>query len=355
MEFGILLNLENPNEWEVPMTEVWRESIYQVELAEDLGYDSLWITEHHFDSDWFPSSFVVCGAVAARTTAIRLGQSVTILPLYHPVQVAENAAVVDVLSGGRFSLGVGVGYVPEEFDTFQIPRRERGARMDEGLEVLKGCLSQPAFGFQGRFYQFDPVELWPHPVQRPHPPIWVAAVVAKAAERAGRHGCHLDGTGDPGLMRIYDAALVENGYEPKRFGRATFRIVHIAESREKAWASCAAHVRHKMAGYAARYQKLPDYKTGVFQGRKGGAYGLDAIPTATELTELALENKVSFFGAPFLVGTVDDVIKGIEKAEQDGVTHMRLWMQISGIDPRKTRKSMRTFAREVLPVFRRDL
>ena len=352
MEFGIYLSFENPKEWELPLTEVCRESLYQVQLAEELGYDSVWLTEGHFDPDWFPSTFVLCGAIAERTTTIRFGQSVTILPLFNPVQVAENAAVVDVLSGGRFSLGVGGGFAHEEFATFQIPRLERGARMEEGLEILKGCLTHPTFGYSGKYYQFEPIDFWPRPVQRPHPPIWAAAMVPKTARRAARHGCHLDGSGDPELMRIYDETLVQNGYDPKDFGKATFRMVHIADSREKAWAECAPHVRHKMAGYSEKYKILPDYETGIFKGREGGAFGLDTIPSATELAELALAGKVHFFGAPFLIGTVDDVIREMEEAEQNGVTLMRLWMKFGGIDPKKTRNSMRTFAREILPLFR---
>jgi alkanesulfonate monooxygenase SsuD/methylene tetrahydromethanopterin reductase-like flavin-dependent oxidoreductase (luciferase family) len=352
VEFGIYLNLENPTEWEVPLAEVCRESLYQAELAEDLGYDSVWVTEGHFDPDWFPSTFVLCGAIAARTTTIRLGQSVTILPLFHPVQVAENAAVVDVLSGGRFSLGVGVGFANEEFETFQIPRLERGPRMEEGLEILRGCLTHATFGYSGKYYQFDPIGVWPRPVQQPHPPIWAAAMIPKTARRAARHGCHLDGSGEPELIRIYDETLVANGYDPKDFGRATFRLVHIAASKEQAWTECAAHVRHKMAGYAAKYSQLSDYKTGIFKGKEGGAYGLDTIPSTTELIELALDGKVNFFGAPFLIGTVDDVIRGMQEAEQDGVTLMRLWMQFGGLDPRKTRDTMRTFCRDILPLFK---
>lgn len=354
MEFGVYLSLENPKDWSVASPEVVREWLYQVELAEDLGFDSVWLTEGHFDPDWFPASFVLCGAIAARTTMIQLGQSVTILPLFHPVQVAEDAAVVDVLSDGRFSLGVGVGFANEEFATFQVPRPERGARMEEALEILKGCLTQPSFGYTGEYYQFEPVGVWPRPVQRPHPPIWAAAMVPKTARRAARHGCHLDGSGDAELNRIYDDALVEYGFDPKKFGRATFRIVHIAESRERAWAECAAHVRHKMTGYAAKYSQLSDYKTGVFKGKEGGAYGLETIPPVSELAQLAVEGKVNFFGAPFLVGTVDDVMRGMVQAQQDGVTLMRLWMQFGGLDSRKPRNTMRTFAREILPLFRHD-
>ena len=352
MEFGIYLSFENPPEWEGSLAKICQESLDQVQLAEALGYDSAWVTEGHFDPDWFPASFVLCAAMAARTTTIRIGQSVTLLPFYHPVQVAENAAAIDVLSGGRFNLGVGVGFANDEFDTFQIPRLERGPRMEEGLEILKGCLTQSRFGYSGKFYQFEPINFWPPPVQRPHPPIWAAAMVPKTARRAARFGCHLDGSGEPHLMRIYDEALVENGYDPRDFGRATFRIVHIADSKEQAWAECADHVRHKMAGYAERYSKLSDYKTGIFKGKKGGAFGLDTIPSATELVEFALADKVHFFGAPFLVGTVDDVIEGMKQAEQDGVTLMRLWMRFGGLPSSLARRSMHRFAEEVMPLFR---
>ena len=351
MDFGVYFALENPEQWQVPTTEVWQDVMSQMQLAEDLGYDSIWIAEHHFDRDWFPSSSTLCGAIAAVTHRVKFGQSVTILPLYHPVQVAENAAVADILSNGRFQLGVGVGYVPEEFATFGIPRGERGSRMEEGLEIIKGCFLNESFSYNGRHYKIDKVKLWPRPVQKPHPPIWMATVSPKSAERAARQECNYNGPANPEMISVYDEALRRYGRDPKDFARAAFLVTYIAETREKAWEDCAPHVLQKMAGYAARYRTLPDYRSGAFQGMEGGGFGLETLPFANELSELAMAGKVHFLWSPFLVGTVGDVIQGLEAVGKMGINLVHLWMQIGGIDPRKTRNSMRIFAKEVMPHF----
>ena len=349
MDFGIYLAFENPKDWEVPTTEVCAEALSQVVLAEELGYDTVWIAEHHFGQDWFPSSFTLLGAMAALTHQIKLGQSVTILPLYHPVHIAENAAVVDVLSNGRFQLGLGLGYHVEEFSAFGIPRRERVSRMEEGLEIIKGCFLNEMFSFEGRHYKFDEVNLWPRPVQKPHPPMWVAAVAPKAAERAARFGCHLSATStDPEVFRAYDDTLRDYGRDPKDFNKSSNQVMYVAETREKAWYDYAPHLHQRMAGYAVEYEFSPE----IFKGKEGGAFGMETMPSPSELAELSGTGKVNFFGGPLLVGTVEDVMQGVEEAENAGVTHLQLWMQIGGIDPRKTRNSMRLFANEVMPHFK---
>jgi len=353
MDFGLMFAFENPKEWEVPTTEVCRETLSQIVLSEELGYDTVWLAEQHFDRDWLPCSFTIFGAIAAQTHEIKLGQSVTILPYHHPLQIAEEAAIVDVLSNGRFQLGLGLGYLVELFDAFGIPRRERASRMEEGLEIIKGCFLNDPFSFEGQHYKFHDVSLWPKPVQKPHPPIWVGAVVPKAAERAARHGCHLAG-GSPEAFQAYDQTLRRNGMDPKDFNKAGYRVVHIAETREQAWEYCAPHILHRMARYAAEYKTIPDYKTGIFEGKEGGAFGVETLPSSSELPELAKAGKINFFGDPFLVGTVEDVIQGVEEAKKEGLTHLQLWMQIGGIDPRKTRNSIRLFAKEVMPLFRND-
>jgi alkanesulfonate monooxygenase SsuD/methylene tetrahydromethanopterin reductase-like flavin-dependent oxidoreductase (luciferase family) len=128
MDFGILLPFRNPAQWHAPITKLYDEHIEEAVLAEELGYEHVWTTEHHFyDDAWSPSLLPILAAIAQRTSRIRLGTFIIILPFHHPVRVAEDAATVDILSKGRLDLGLGQGYVVSEFESFRIPARARGA------------------------------------------------------------------------------------------------------------------------------------------------------------------------------------------------------------------------------------
>ena len=141
-------------------------------LAEELGYDHVCTTEHHFyDDAWSPSLLPILSAIAQRTRRIRLGTFIIILPFHHPVRVAEDAATVDILSKGRLDLGVGQGYVVSEFESFRIARNQRGGRVEEGVELIRRCFTEENFSFDGKYYQMKNVNLTPKPVQKPYPPI----------------------------------------------------------------------------------------------------------------------------------------------------------------------------------------
>ncbi|MGZ6213252.1 MAG: LLM class flavin-dependent oxidoreductase, partial [Candidatus Binataceae bacterium] len=152
MDFGILLPFRNPPQWHRPITEVYDEHLQEAVLAEELGYDHVWTTEHHFyDDAWSPSLLPILSAIAQRTSRIRLGTFIIILPFHHPVRVAEDAATVDILSKGRLDLGVGQGYVVSEFDSFRIPRSQRGGRVEEGVELIRRCFTEENFCFDGKY------------------------------------------------------------------------------------------------------------------------------------------------------------------------------------------------------------
>ena len=138
MDFGLLLSFRNPPPGRVPFTEIYRKHFDIAALAEDLGYGTIWLTEHHFiDDGYAPSLLPIAAAIAARTRRIRIGTFVILLPLHNALRIAEDAATVDIISNGRFDLGVGQGYRIPEFVGFDIPRRERGPRLEEGAEVIR--------------------------------------------------------------------------------------------------------------------------------------------------------------------------------------------------------------------------
>jgi alkanesulfonate monooxygenase SsuD/methylene tetrahydromethanopterin reductase-like flavin-dependent oxidoreductase (luciferase family) len=153
------------------------------ELAEELGFDSVWLTEHHFAADgYLPSVLPIAAAVAARTRRITIGTAAILAPFHHPLRLAEDAAVVDQLSGGRLILGLALGWREEEFRGFRIQMSERAGRLEETVAVLRLAWSGARFSFTGRHFEFDRVRVTPSPA---HPiRIWIGAGSPRSIERA---------------------------------------------------------------------------------------------------------------------------------------------------------------------------
>ncbi|HEX2056554.1 MAG TPA: LLM class flavin-dependent oxidoreductase, partial [Nitrospiraceae bacterium] len=148
------------------------ETLRECERAEAAGFDSIWLGEHHNNRVLYPAPLVGLAAIASRTSAILLGTGVLLLPLHHPVTIAEEGAMVDVISGGRLILGVGAGYAPEEFAAFGSPLKERGSRLEESASLLQRLWTETNVSHHGRHYHVDNATVTPRPVQRPRPPIW---------------------------------------------------------------------------------------------------------------------------------------------------------------------------------------
>jgi probable F420-dependent oxidoreductase len=344
MNFGLILTGGNPPPWTVPAPRLYSTVMHQAVLAEELGYDNVWTAEHHGTDEYHSAQFPVLAAIAARTSRIRIGTYIVILPLYHPLQVAEEAATLDALSDGRFDLGVGQGYVVSEYAAYNVPRKERPARMEEGLAIIRGLWEQEQFSYEGKHFKIAPISLRPRPAQK-RLPIWVAGLTEKAIDRAARYGCHFAGAGAAAGMHLYDASLKRHGYDPKQFHKGALRMVHIADTRERAWEEAAPHVHHQMAIYTKNLDDAGDFKW------SGGYFGVDPLPPPEKLSTA---QGLHFFGAPFIIGSPEDAISEIERSRAEtGTTHLVMWMQIGGMDPRLTEHSIRLFAKEVMPHFRR--
>jgi alkanesulfonate monooxygenase SsuD/methylene tetrahydromethanopterin reductase-like flavin-dependent oxidoreductase (luciferase family) len=161
----------------------------EIALAEELGYEAFFLAEHHFhEYGIVPSPSTVLAAAAARTERIGLGVAVSVLPFHNPLLAAEEYAVLDQLSGGRVVLGVGSGYLRHEFDGFGIGPWEKRARFDEALEVLTTAWRGQEFSFHGLYHHVSDTRIAVTPVQRPHPPLWVAILRAEAARHVGAQG-----------------------------------------------------------------------------------------------------------------------------------------------------------------------
>ncbi len=344
MNFGLLFPFRNPPQAQVPFPELYRKHFDLAVKAEELGYDTVWLTEHHFvDDGYSPSLLPIAAAVATRTKKIRIGTFVLLLPLHNALRVAEDAATVDIISNGRLDLGLGQGYRVDEFIGFNLPRKERGARLEEGVEVIRRAWTEKNWSCDGNFNKLTNITVIPNVVQQPHPPIWLAARGPKSIARAARNGYHLMGTGGVDQQQIYDAALQEHGKRPQDYHIAQFRAVFVASKRDKAWDDAEAGVHYMMTCYGRWFTQAHDLPGDT-------AYGVDIPP----IGQLRQSDTAQLFGEPLIVGTPDDAIRMIEDYQQRSrFTHLVMAMPLPGVEPRKIQKSMELFAKEVIPHFHR--
>lgn len=169
-------------------SDPFRETYDLAVIAEESGFDTATIGHHHFLPGNMSDPLTFLATVAARTGTLRVGTGIFQLPIHNPVRVAEQVATIDQLSAGRVSLGVGLGWWQLEYQVHGSNFRERGARMEEALEILRLVWTQEDTAYDGRFWSFPALTVYPRPVQRPHPPLWVAGVADAAVERAARLG-----------------------------------------------------------------------------------------------------------------------------------------------------------------------
>ncbi len=212
--------------------------IAEAKLAEEAGFDSCFFGEHHQDQDGFlPSPLIVATAVAANTRKLRVGTSVILLPLHNPLQVAEDVLTLDIVSKGRVTLGVGLGYQAADFQAFDIPINERVSRLEEGVAVIRGAWSNEPFSFHGKHYQLDNIHVRPAPFPKPSPPLWIGASNPPGARRAGKLADGFVSTPSTGLeattalVNGYREAAIAAGREPQV---VLMRDAWVASSRAEA-------------------------------------------------------------------------------------------------------------------------
>jgi alkanesulfonate monooxygenase SsuD/methylene tetrahydromethanopterin reductase-like flavin-dependent oxidoreductase (luciferase family) len=209
---------------------------------EELGFDAFSASEHHFTYDGFCPSPLVALAAAQATSRIKLVTGALLLPLHDPIRVAEDVATLDALTGGRVILGLGMGYRPTEFDGMGADKRTRGARLIEMMQVIRGALASETFRFAGRHYQYEHVAVYPRPVQRPHPPLWLCGgTTARAARRAGAAGfpywlANSTFAHAAACVAAYRQAGTDAGVAPAELKVAVFKDFCVAARREDALA-----------------------------------------------------------------------------------------------------------------------
>jgi alkanesulfonate monooxygenase SsuD/methylene tetrahydromethanopterin reductase-like flavin-dependent oxidoreductase (luciferase family) len=225
----------------VPLESVYERALERIEIMDRTGYDAVWLAEHHFSGySVCPSVHVMAAHIAARTSTLRIGTAVTLAAFYHPLRIAEEVALLDVLTGGRINWGAGRGFDPREFSVFDVPPEESTDRFREAVEIVLAAWSHEKLDFQGRFHHYEGVEVLPKPAQKPHPPTWVAASSEGAIEWAAARG--LDILMDPHSphaeigrkLALYHEGLAAAGHPTAGRDIPMGRLVAVAPSDAEA-------------------------------------------------------------------------------------------------------------------------
>lgn len=227
-----------------PVEQLYREAIAQAAWADANGFGTLMLAEHHGAEDgYLPSPMLLAAAIASRSCRMRLRVQALILPFHDPIRVAEDLAILDILSNGRAEVTVAGGYVAREFAMFGVAPEARGRLVEEGVAAMKQAWSGEPFAFRGRT-----VQVTPRPLQRPHPPVILGGASPAAARRAARIACGFN-PAMPELNAVYRAECERLGTTPGREERMGPVFLHVAEDPERAWARIAPHALHETNSY----------------------------------------------------------------------------------------------------------
>ena len=310
---------------QMTMTDVYSATVEQAVLADKLGFDHLWFSEHHFLEDgYLPAFQPLAGAIAARTTQIRISNDIALLPLYHPVRLAEELAVLDHISNGRMEFGIGMGYVPKEFEAFGVPLKNRVSMTDEAIEILRLAWKDEPFSFKGKRYELSNINVYPKPVQPLGPPLWIAAMKEPGALRAARFETNLLPQGRrEDVLDPWRNELKAQGKDPDDYRVGIIRSVYVTDDKEREWPVVREAERFRMGVYNTFMAETPD--------EYGWGSG-DGIPQNV------------------IIGTPSEVI-GQLKAFIDayGITDIATSGLPPGIDPEFMAANLERLAREVIP------
>lgn len=323
ISFGLWYDFRNPPQWARPAARLYAETLDHVTYAERLGFDNIWTSEHHFiDDAYSPALLPLCAAIAARTTHIRIGTNVLLLPLHDPVRIAEDAAAVDILSNGRFDLGVAAGYKREEFTGMNISRKTRAGRMDEAIEVLRRSWADGAFSFSGRHYTYSNIDVTPKPVQRPMP-LWVGGFSEAAVRRGARAGDGLLAAANVIPTYLDELKKVGKAELPQRIALSLPWAI-VSDEPERDWERYGEHLLYQRNRYA---QWFTAADMALF----------DSVPqTVQEIRERGSDLIVTPARA---LEIVHRIVASLP------VTHLYWWAVPPGVPPKVTYESMELFAR----------
>jgi probable F420-dependent oxidoreductase len=313
----------------------YREALEEVCRAEELGFDSAWMEEHHsVTNHYWPSPLPVLAGFATRTTRLMLGTDILVAAFYHPVRLAEDVALLDVMSQGRFTLGIAIGYKPDEFVLYGVDLEKRGARFEEQLAIMKGLWAGQRVQFKGRYYTADG-RLEPPPVSKPHPPLWIGGWGELTLRRAATLADNWIPGPTAGLERLLDGKrrFLEHRKVAGRDGPIAewplTRDVIIADSDRRARELAEQHI---MVTYRKEYAG-------------GWRHPFIDASIATDLDRL-MEDRLIIGGPEQCIAQIQTFV------ERYGMTHLICRMFFPGMPHPHVMRGLELIAREVMPAFR---
>ncbi len=345
MDFGLFFLMQRDEQWNEPA--VYQSDVEQMLAAEGLGYHSVWIAEHHFnDYGLCPAPPVMAAFLAARTRTLRLGMGVSLLPLHHPVDLAEQLAVLDILSAGRLDVGIGRGGTLQDYQTFRSERADARRRVEEGIALMQQCWTGAPFDFSGQFHATERLHVRPRPVQRPHPPLFIAANSEDSVLSAARLGL-------PTLSAFF--VPVDELRRRRPLYRDTARAAgrgeaEIAALERQSWGMRVVHVAPSRAealeGTEAAFMSYQRKMAMLRSEATGGS-----VPNSFDRSLLRLRSFRDYLDDGWaLIGAPAEVRDGLQHyVEATGLQRVMLVMALPGLDTELALRSMRLFAEQVAP------
>ncbi len=340
MNFGTFLLMQSPSARS--SQEIYARGVEVAQAAEALGYRNVWLAEHHFSTyGYLARPAQLATYIAAKTTRLRVGTAVIVVPLHHPLVIAEEIATLDLLSGGRLDVGLGRGYQHYEFERFGLELESGRARWEESIDVILKSFGGRPFTYEGKIFKIPETTVFPQPVQQPRPPIWITAQSPDSVEAAVRRGFNVltGGFGVPiermaEFRRLFDRMVAEvKPEQPLEVGvqRAVCVTASVAEAR-----AAAEEARWNMRVTLS----LRNHYERVEQGRA------IAVPAPNEPTTDDLLDRF------LVIGTPDTVIRQITRIRDlVGITHFNCSFWFGDLEQARVLRSMELFAREVMPAF----
>ncbi|MGH8633148.1 MAG: LLM class flavin-dependent oxidoreductase [Burkholderiales bacterium] len=338
MDIGTFLLMQSPSARS--SQEIYARGLELAQAAETLGFRSVWLAEHHFSTYGYLSRPVQLATyIAAKTTRLRVGTAVIVVPLHHPLVVAEEIATLDLVSGGRLDVGLGRGYQQYEFERFGLELEAGRSRWDESIDIIFKSLEGKPFTYEGKHFKLPETSVFPQPVQKPHPPVWITAQSPYAVEAAVRRGFNVltGGFGVP-VSQLADYgklfARVVAEVKPRQSPRISVqRPVYVTDS-DADMRDAVEHARWNMRVTLS----LRHHKERVEKGVAIPVPG-QSEPAVDEL----LENM-------FVIGTPDTCIRQIKRLRESvGITHFNCNFWFGDLEQARVLRSMERFSREVMP------
>ena len=316
----------------------------QCVIADELGFDTAWVAEHHFSRvGMCPDALMVALAIAQKTKTIRVGTAISIVPFHNPIRLAEQAALVDVLSGGRLDFGIGRGSQPKEFQGFNIDPSESRERMQEGIEVITRLLAGETLTFHGKYYSCIDTEIYPKPVQDPLP-IWISGTSPETYEYAAKNGFYVMASASHKgpehyleKIEIFKNAMRKDGKDPESCEYLMAHNIHVTDDPESAW----KEIEPAESWYLNYRSEVNSIEMPIEQKeslKRNMSY------------KLSIREQIEGGG---VIGSPEKVIKDIERLENEFKINHVMNFLLRGINQRDAIKSLERFAKEVMPHFKK--